>query len=377
MSSTNTTCDIHESASWLSWASPNSKGSVATSHRILLAVFCVLSACNGFEVIMMVFLTFKRYRGAYYWSLLLSGIGIVTMSVTTLLDSETQVGRRSRTNVYAMILAAVRLTGWCLMVTGQAFVLWSRLHLVLYGPLADKILRWTKWMILVDAVLLHVSTIAMAFIAESKKQSKAFNNGYAILLKFEVTWFFVQETILSSIYIWGATKMLRALLLVRETESFWNRNTVILKGLIAINVVIILMDLGLVLLQDLSQFGIQTLVKILIYAIKLKLEFAILRKLKKCVDSGGMLTGASSTVAPVPHGPEMNGSPFDLGGLLKGSTRSDLPQNTGRKDSAVGDSPHSHVTVPARACPIPSSTRRDIDYDLARFRHVENVRTLE
>ncbi|KAF2772708.1 hypothetical protein EJ03DRAFT_168891 [Teratosphaeria nubilosa] len=376
MPSTNDTCVTHESGSWLAWASPNSNGSVATSHRILLAVFCVLSACNGFEVIMMVFLTFRRYRGAYFWSLLLSGTGIVIMSITTLLDSETKVGRRSRTKVYAMTLAAVRLVGWYLMVTGQAFVLWSRLHLVLYGPLADKILQWTKWMILIDAALLHVPTTVMAFIAESKEQSKASNKGYAILLKFEVTGFFVQETILSSIYIWGAAKMLRALLSVRETGSFWNRKTVILKGLIAINVVIILMDLALVLLQDLSRFGIQTLVKILIYAIKLKLEFAILRQLKKCVDSGGVLTGSSTTVAPGPHGPEMNGSALDLGGLLKGPSKSDSPQNTGRKDSAFQDYAHSNITVPARACPIPSLTGRDIDYELARFRHVENVRTL-
>jgi hypothetical protein len=44
------------------------------------------------------------------------------------------------------------------MVTGQSVVLWSRLHLIVSGERGRLILRYTKWMTIIDAIVLHLST---------------------------------------------------------------------------------------------------------------------------------------------------------------------------------------------------------------------------
>jgi hypothetical protein len=55
---------------------------------------------------------------------------------------------------------AIDSYGWITMVTGQSVVLYSRLHLVLRNP---KVVRAVLWMIVVDAVMLHVSTTVVLF----------------------------------------------------------------------------------------------------------------------------------------------------------------------------------------------------------------------
>ena len=49
------------------------------------------------------------------------------------------------------------------MVAGQSAVLWSRLHLVVSGKQGEKILRWTKWMIVIDAAGLLIPTTVLAY----------------------------------------------------------------------------------------------------------------------------------------------------------------------------------------------------------------------
>lgn len=83
--------------------------------------------------------------------------------------------------------------------------------------------------------------------------------------------FFTQEVILSSIYISETIKILRTSLQVNTRKT--------MQQLIAINIVIIIMDMILLALECASLYIIQSLIKGVIYSIKLKLEFAILGKL--------------------------------------------------------------------------------------------------
>ena len=50
--------------------------------------------------------------------------------------------------------------GWPAMVTGQSLVLYSRLHVVL-GKGHQRLLKAVKWMIIIDGVVFHVSTMGM------------------------------------------------------------------------------------------------------------------------------------------------------------------------------------------------------------------------
>jgi hypothetical protein len=163
------------------------------------------------------------------------------------------------------------------MVTGQAIVLWSRLHLVVRGERGDRIIKWTKWMIIVDAICLHIPTTVLTF--GSNADLPVFVEGYNVMEKLQMCGFFVQEVILSSIYIIETIKILKS--------SVQNNTRRLMYQLIGINVLIIIMDLGLLGLEAASLYIFETTFKGYLYSLKLKLEFAILSKLVTFVGGKG------------------------------------------------------------------------------------------
>ncbi|KAF2767469.1 hypothetical protein EJ03DRAFT_245254, partial [Teratosphaeria nubilosa] len=227
-----------------------------------------LATYNAILVILTVFLTFTRCRGLYFWSLLVAACGIVVSIYGGRLNA--LLGAKGHLIYLAFTISAL---GWWSMVTGQAFVLWSRLNLVLHGSRGFKLLKWTKWMIIANIALLHGPSTILFFCSFRGRRSQAFDIAYLIAEKIQLTGFFLQETMLSSIYIWKAIKILRSSLQVQTPA--------LMKQLIAINAIIIFMDLVLIVLEYARFHSIQCLIKPLVYSIKLKLEFAILGKLKE------------------------------------------------------------------------------------------------
>lgn len=69
------------------------------------------------------------------------------------------------------------------MITGQAVVLWSRLHLIVSGQRGDRILQWTKYMIITNVLILHVPTSIMAAGAQGTIRTTTFARGYNIIEK--------------------------------------------------------------------------------------------------------------------------------------------------------------------------------------------------
>lgn len=49
------------------------------------------------------------------------------------------------------------------MATGQSVVLWSRLHLLVTGERDVRTIRWTKYMIIIDIIALHVPATVLTF----------------------------------------------------------------------------------------------------------------------------------------------------------------------------------------------------------------------
>lgn len=82
----------------------------------------------------------------------------------------------------------------------------------------------------------------------------------------------LQELILSSIYVVETVRSLRGSLRPQQSHQ-------VLHQLILVNVIIVLMDVGLVSLEIASLYLLQIIVKGFIYSVKLKLEFAILTRL--------------------------------------------------------------------------------------------------
>ncbi|PYH88657.1 integral membrane protein [Aspergillus ellipticus CBS 707.79] len=236
--------------------------------RIVIATLAAISCYNAIELVILVFVTFAQFRGPYFWSLLLSALGLIPYSIGFLLKYF------GLTDVPALDLALITV-GWYLMVTGQSVVLYSRLHLVLPNP---RILRRVRTMIIVDACLLHLPTTVLTFGSNLAPHNAVYIAGYNIMEKIQMTGFCLQEFILSALYIWETIRMLRL-----DPDRGKRK---IMYQLVAINLVIIALDLGLLVIEYRDLYILETMIKGVIYSVKLKLEFAVLGKLVLLVRGG-------------------------------------------------------------------------------------------
>jgi hypothetical protein len=125
---------------------------------------------------------------------------------------------------------------------------------------------------------LHTSTTIVRFAAYYGNDQPQFRAAWSYIEKFQMTVFMLQECLISAIYLYETTKLLR--IMKRNTT----RRTI--SELFAINVFIIALDIGLLVVEYLNLLVYEQTFKGAIYSIKLKLEFAILGKLVKIVRNG-------------------------------------------------------------------------------------------
>lgn len=234
--------------------------------QIAMGTFTGVAWYNATELIALIFVTFRQYRGLYFWSLLVSSaFGVLPYSVGFLMKFFQLTS--------ATWLSVTFLTlGWYAMVTGQSMVLYSRLHLLNRNP---KILRPVLCMIIIDAIILHIPTTVLTYGSNFASSNSRYVNGYNIMEKIQMTGFCLQEFILSGIYIYETIGLLRA------NPEYGRRK--IMYQLLAINFIIILMDIGLLVVEYMNIYVIETTLKGAIYSIKLKLEFAVLGQLIRLV----------------------------------------------------------------------------------------------
>lgn len=341
---------------------------------------------NALELIVLIFFTFTKFSGLYFWSILISSICVIPYSLGFLfkfMEITTGEGRW---------LAVTLITiGWYGMVTGQAVVLWSRLHLLVDGDYGVRTLRWTKWMICVDAIILHIPTTVLTYGSNGNIETDTFVTGYNVMEKIQMCGFFIQEVILSALYIQAALRLLRNSMREDAAKFLWQ--------LLGINVIIIVLDLGLLSVEAASLYLYETIFKGVIYSVKLKLEFAILGKLIHFVGgpSGTSVDHANEErwrKASLAYAetlddekssgtkPETNGNALSTGldrvGTADLADFVDLSKVRSHVSHAA--SSHSHLSNNAamgsrnRASTIPQGRGVSVaDVDLARFEHGDDL----
>src|SRR5689334_6563583 len=99
---------------------------------------------------------------------------------------------------------------------------------------------------------------------------------YMIWDKLQLTVFFVQETILSLIYIVETYKRLKHSAMLHHDE---NSRREVLHHLIWVNILVIALDISLLGLSYADFFYVQSAYKPCVYGVKLRVEFAILNRL--------------------------------------------------------------------------------------------------
>ncbi|RHZ45713.1 uncharacterized protein CDV56_104216 [Aspergillus thermomutatus] len=231
------------------------------TQKYIFSAFGAVVWYNAIELIVLCLTTFKRYHGCYFWSLLLASISLIPHVLGFFFFFFLP------TAVSPYVAVSLIVPSWYVMVTGHSLVLWSRLHLVLLKP---KILRALLAMIIVDAIVLHVPITVLLFGAVSAHPAR-FTAGYAVMERIQLIGFALQECIISSFYVVETIKMLR----LRQEA----RHRRILTQLLAINIVILVLDVAVVGTEYAGYYAVQVMFKPVAYSIKLKLEYAILGRL--------------------------------------------------------------------------------------------------
>lgn len=167
------------------------------TQRYVVVTILGVSIYNCVELMPYIFATFKRYKGLYFWSLLVSILGILMSNVSNLVSN-------FYPNPPRLQVGLVGLFGWALMVTGQSLVLYSRLDLL---PLANSTRRWVLRVIIFNAVTMQVPIIVVNTGSKSASPER-FLPVFSIYERIQIIVFFLQEMGLSCVYLWECFRFL-------------------------------------------------------------------------------------------------------------------------------------------------------------------------
>jgi hypothetical protein len=101
-----------------------------------------------------------------------------------------------------------------------------------------------------------------------------FEKPYSIFEKLQLSVFFVQEVVISSLYIIETTRLLK---MQRGIATAAMRR--VMCHLIILNVFVLLLDISVLCLEFAEHYDIQTAWKAMVYSVKLKAEFSVLNRL--------------------------------------------------------------------------------------------------
>ncbi|KAK2067056.1 hypothetical protein P8C59_000823 [Phyllachora maydis] len=236
---------------------------ISMPRRSLIACLQAVAIYNAVELVAIILCTFRRRAGLYFWSMMVSTLGVALNTSAFIIND---FGLSPHTILPAFMI----ILGWIPMTTGQAFVLYSRLHL-LY--LDTRSLRIVLVMIIITAVLGHLPTAIFIFGSYSSKPDRWIVL-YSIYERVEVTLFFLQEMVLSGIYLWKCFQFWHTQRM-RETSGVRN----IIQHLVAVNLLVVALDVTVLYLEYSGHYIIQTSYKACVYSVKLKVEISILNRL--------------------------------------------------------------------------------------------------
>ncbi|KAF2262504.1 hypothetical protein CC78DRAFT_437663, partial [Lojkania enalia] len=225
--------------------------------------FLAIAMYNVIELTLVIFTTFKRRNGLYFYSLLVATWGIVPYCLGFFFKFYNVT---TSSTIYITLIAI----GWPCMITGQSLVLYSRLHLMNRSINSG---RWVLIMIIVNALICHVPIIILLYGANSGNPDP-FLTPYSIYEKVQVTVFFIQEVIISGIYVYKTMKLLRS-----EGHIRGRNSRMVMTHLVWVNFMIIVLDITLLAIEYAGYYDIQTTYKAAVYSVKIKMEFSILNRL--------------------------------------------------------------------------------------------------
>lgn len=230
----------------------------------IVSSFISLALYNVLELTVLILTTFKKRSGVYFWSMVVATWGIALNAIGYLLKFLRPEASRSLETLYTILV----LTGWSTMITGQSVVLFSRLHLLVYDRFT---IRFVLAMIIIDAIICHPPTIALFSLFNNSANPDPYSAAYSVFEKTQLFIFFVQEFVISAIYIVESAKFLKsraagvmpappsgAQAASSTSASLTESNKMIMYWLIGVNVVVVMLDVSILALEFSGFYDLQT-----------------------------------------------------------------------------------------------------------------------
>jgi hypothetical protein len=226
------------------------------------------------ELVVLVWVTFKRHNGLYFWSIIVTTVGIALQTTGYIL-------KEFQNDCPPILTTIICKLGWVSNVSGFSIVLWSRLHLVVRNP---KVLKLVLAMIIVDGILLHTPIVVFEFGLISRHHW-TYVRPMEIMERIQQTIFSIQETIISGLYIYHTARFLNS--------GYPSHTRKVIALLVSIQILVILLDATLCIFDYHNQFTLKCTIHPFVYSVKLKLEFIVLNQLLTLVKRG--ITRANMT----------------------------------------------------------------------------------
>jgi hypothetical protein len=241
--------------------------------KSLIAVFTGLAIWSTVHLTIRILFFFKRYRGLYFWSLIITSWALSIREIGFLM-------RWVAPNVPWQFSLALAEAGWIGMVTGFSIVLWSRLQIITSNKM---IMRGVLAMILTNGFVFHSALVILQYgLAAASKSERAV--WLKVLNPFErvqITMFTLQEVIISGLYMRATYELLRERI-VHHAEK--TRKALIL--LFVVQTVVIMLDVIIITLDLAGYFTLKAIMHSWVYGIKLELEFVVLNQLVEIAQAG-------------------------------------------------------------------------------------------
>ncbi|KAF2730247.1 hypothetical protein EJ04DRAFT_400110, partial [Polyplosphaeria fusca] len=233
----------------------------------LISSFCAVAYWMSIELLVLVYATFRRHSGLYFWSIVITTIGLVLQTTGYIL-------KEFAPTCPAILTTIICKVGWISNVTGFSVVLWSRLHLIVNNP---RILKAVLAMIIFDGICLHTPVVVFEFGLISKHHS-TFMYPMEIMERIQQTIFTLQETIISGLYMFYTVRFLN--------DGYASHTRKVIRMLVCVQALVILFDGGLTAFDYKNMFTLKCTLHPFVYALKLKLEFIVLNQLLSIARKG-------------------------------------------------------------------------------------------
>lgn len=251
------------------------------------------------DLIFQVFVTFRRWGGIYFWTVLITSIGVGIHACSLVVKMYTPLTITEDIGTTVLVKAGDVLTQ-----TGFSLVLFSRLNLVMRTQ-KQAYLKWILVLILVSSFLVHTPTIIFT-LGINTRHMFWFQHA-RVAEKFVVIWYTLLELSLSAIYTYNTARLSKdsAVLHAHGAMKNQSRKTrhYLLLFMVFAQVVTFTFDMTLVVLTCL-ELMYKAMLMPFCYGVKLKIEFMALNQLQSLVQPNVNMfqfTGEQNVPAQAPH----------------------------------------------------------------------------